>query len=126
MKIKITLLMLLTAIICDFASAGPKITLRGGGKNGLFSYVKYTNREIVCSGAGSLVCPVTWGVKNERGVPVKGEVVIEYVQSRINSGETSGEGMIEDAVSVKWTAFDDGFEIEVDGELIVEKEYELK
>jgi hypothetical protein len=125
MKLKITFLMLLIAVVSDYVSAGPVITMRGGGKNQRFAYVKYSDKEVTCSGAGSLVCPVTWGVRNERGT-VKGVTVIDYVESKIQAGEISGEGIVEESVPITWESFDDGFQITVDGELQVDKEYEMK
>jgi hypothetical protein len=125
MKLKITFLLLLTAIVCEFASAGPKVTMRGGGRDQKFNYVQYSNRSVTCAGAGSLVCPVTWGVKNERGTSTGG-VIVEYVKSKIESGETSGEALIDGVIPITWVSFEDGFQIELDGELIIDKEYEMK
>ena len=120
MKTKIALFIALLSALSGELIAGPTIILQGGGRRGLFDYVHSTDRTLVCRGSGSLVCPVAWNQVHERGVSYPVSEIVDFVSKQIEGGIKSGETMYEKAFQIKWESLDDGFQVELDVERLVD------
>jgi hypothetical protein len=122
MHIKSLLIFVFMAIAINSLTAGPTIVMRGGARDGKYAFVISTRDGVICTGMGNTYCPVSWGTAY-KGVQVKGTEIIEYVSSHIESGEKTGSATVNE-VPFSWQAFDDGFEISLQTELILPDENE--
>lgn len=119
------LLLLFGLLSFALAEARPfTITMQGGGRHQRFDYVTCTRYALTCRGAGSLVCPVVWEVALEKGVKYQISEVVDYVSKQIEGGERTGKVMYADAFPLKWDSGDDGFEIEIDVDEVIEVPHE--
>jgi len=114
MKIKILLLLGLVAFA--YEANAFTIIIQGGTKKNKYDYIESTSKHLICRGAGPNFCPVSWEATNEKGVQIFISEVTDYVAKQIESGETEGGTMFRDVLPVKWTALEDGMQVEIESD----------
>jgi hypothetical protein len=114
MKIKILLLLGLVAF--SFQANAFTIVIQGGTKKNKYDYIESSSTHLICRGSGPNFCPVSYQAAFEKGVEIRISDVTDYVALQIEKGEKEGGTMFREVLPIKWTALDDGMQVEIESE----------
>jgi hypothetical protein len=107
MKTKLSLLLIVLTAITYQSFATVQVIVHGGGARHLFNYVQSSSRTVICTGAGSISCPVAWSNTLWSGVYYPTADIVDYVYKQAESGQVEGEIKFKNEVPVRWKLLPD-------------------